>query len=1201
MIPRLKSLELHGYKTFASRMVFEFPAEITAIVGPNGAGKSNVADALRWVLGEQSYSLLRGRRTEDMIFSGSEQRSRASMATASITFDNADGWLPTDFSEVTIARRAYRDGQNEYLMNGQRVRLKEISELLSKSGLAERTYTIIGQGLVDAALSLKPDERRRFFEEAAGIGLCRIRREEALNRLDNTRRNLERVQDILSELEPRLKSLERQARRAQEYEQLRADLQVLLREWHGHQWLTTQEKLHHAQGVFDTQDQRRRDARLQLDRIEGQVEACRQQLQDLRQQMGEWHTQSADLHRLREKISRDLAVMDERRRSLHEQQQSLQGDQVHQEEDFQARLERSTALEQEHSRLQAELAEAGERLQNAQQTLAQRQQERNRAEDLLRQARQALVETETRQVQLKARHGELSSRVETLQATHQSLAAEITGAEESIQTARRAREQAGQQRAQAEVQLKQAEESLQHLRQQQEQLDDHRRQLVEEKNRLEVEKTRLQAQFEVLEQAERSFSGLNQGARLVLEAARQKSLPGDYRALSSMLEVPAEYEVAIAAVLGESLDGVLLHPKSDLDAVLKLLEEGNRGRAVLYPLDWIKASERLGLPSDPGVIGLAVNLVKADSIHLPLVDLLLGRSIVVRDRSTAHRLMKSLPDAARLVTLQGEVFWANGMVTAGRDGRAGVIARPRQKRELQEAAQKVLEHLKILDDKLAALDKEQKTLQAHTTEHQNRLAASRRRLEQDLQACQHAELELEQAQQRCSWQKEQQTIIKTQLQQAGEESAMVAANLETSEVGVASLNDQVQQRSRELAGVAVDEFQAQVTHWTTRMAVTERALHDAASRRQEILNMLEESRRQQAALAERLQLVINSFRQLEKDRSAQLEQESSLSCEIEALRLKIEPAEQELASVEHHYASLQTEQSTAQQAVSMAERSASQSQVELIRQREALGALQRHIEDDLGLVALEYNPHVTGPTPLPLGELVKTLPRVETISPDLEENISRQKTLIRRIGAVNPEAQSEFRTVKERFEFMSSQVEDIKKADADLRKVIDELDELMKLEFRKTFDAVAEEFRHMFARLFGGGSARLVLLDEENPIETGVDIEARLPGRREQGLALLSGGERSLTAVALIFSLLKVSPTPFCVLDEVDAMLDEANVGRFCELLAELSLQTQFIVITHNRNTVQIADVIYGVTMGRDSVSQVISLKMDELSEDMVH
>ena len=320
MPPRLKSLELQGYKTFASRTHFEFPADITAIVGPNGAGKSNVADSLRWVLGEQTYSLLRGKKTEDMIFAGSEQRPKASMASATIEFNNEDGWLPIDFSAVSITRRAYRDGQNEYFINGQKVRLREISELLAKAGLAERTYTIIGQGLVDAALSLKPDERRRFFEEAAGIGLYRSRREEALNRLNNTQRNLERVQDILSELEPRLRSLERQAKRVEEYDRIKADLQVLLREWYGYKWHATQRELREALKFSRLKEGELHQVRQEQAGIETHIGGVRTQLQEMRQQLNTWHTESAELHRRREQVSRSLAVSDERKRAMLDQQ-----------------------------------------------------------------------------------------------------------------------------------------------------------------------------------------------------------------------------------------------------------------------------------------------------------------------------------------------------------------------------------------------------------------------------------------------------------------------------------------------------------------------------------------------------------------------------------------------------------------------------------------------------------------------------------------------------------------------------------------------------------------------------------------------------------------------------------------------------------------------------------------------------------------
>jgi chromosome segregation protein len=326
-----------------------------------------------------------------------------------------------------------------------------------------------------------------------------------------------------------------------------------------------------------------------------------------------------------------------------------------------------------------------------------------------------------------------------------------------------------------------------------------------------------------------------------------------------------------------------------------------------------------------------------------------------------------------------------------------------------------------------------------------------------------------------------------------------------------------------------------------------------------------------------------------------------LNRQIDILQEQIDPAEEELTDMERAYSELQQTQTAAQQAVAAADRYSTQAQLELSRQREALDSLRRRIEDDFGLVALEYTNHVTGQDTLPLGDMVKQLPMVTEIPQELEDNINRQRALIRRMGSINPEAQSEYEAVRERYDFLIDQVEDLKTADEDLRKVITELDELMRREFRKTFDAVAAEFKQMFTRLFGGGSARLVLIDADSPVDAGIDIEARLPGRREQGLALLSGGERSLTAVALIFALLKVSPTPFCVMDVVDAALDEANVGRFCELLSELSKNTQFILITHNRNTVQTAGVIYGVTMGRDSASQIISLRLDEIGEDMVH
>ena len=1202
MIPRLKSLELHGYKTFASRTLFEFPGIVTAIVGPNGSGKSNIADALRWVLGEQSYSLLRGRKTEDMIFSGSEQRPRAGMASATITFSNEDGWLPIDFNEVAITRRAYRDGQNEYLLNGQKVRLKEISELLAKSGLAERTYTIIGQGLVDAALSLKPEERRRFFEEAAGIGLYRARREEALTRLDTTRRNLERVLDILSELEPRMASLEKQARRAQEYERIRADLRLLLRDWYGYHWRKIQQELQHTREVLHSQESRQESARSRLVEVEKSMGELRARVHELRSALGEWHARSAELHARWEKINRALAVMDERRRSLLDQGQNLEND-IHRLEDEQKmRRERLQSLVEERDRLQDELEEAQAQAAEARKKLQLRLAERGRVEQSLRDARRALVNSETAQVQLKAHQSELGSRAEALRKNKLALAGALAADAEALKQAQQRLEKQILLRQEVEAGQKAAEEALHVHRRQAADQETRRKKMQDERSRFETERTRLAAQLEVLEQAERSLSGLANGAKFVLQEARQGRLKGRFQAFSHFLVVPAQYELAVSAALGEFMDGVLLEPGADVVGALQLLAKGDKGRAALFLLQSARAVQSIEMADDPDLLGNAARLVEVKESSVggglgAVLELLLGQTLVVRDRAAALRLLENLPPAGRLVTLQGEIFYGSGVIVAGQENRSGTLSRPRKIQEARAALALSEQRLAEIQTGWQQIETEISLLYAREKELDGAARQAGQAMARANQAHQQAVLEVEQVRQRHDFQTRQLSGIDGQIQRAEQEQRQGQAEIEKNSQKITSFNEQIREYNQSLGRLPLEEFQSQEVSWNTAAAVAGRAVKEAERRLAEHREALENASRQRQALQQRLENSLASLARLEDEQKSHHLEEQALSREIEDLRAQIEPAERDMSTVDKAYAEQQSVLIAAQQAVSVADRYMAQAQLEMTRVREALDALRKRIEDDFGVVAFEYNPEAAGPTPLPLEGVVEQLPDLVEISPDIEENINRQRSLLRRIGPINPEVQSEYRSVKERFEFLTNQVADLKKADADLREVIAELDELMRKEFRRTFDAVAHEFKGLFTRLFGGGTARLMLSDEDNPIEAGIDIEARLPGRREQGLSLLSGGERSLTAVALIFSLLKVSPTPFCVMDEVDAMLDEANVGRFRDLLVELSKRTQFLLVTHNRNTVQAADVIYGVTMGRDSASQVISLKLDEINE----
>ncbi|HEY5271036.1 MAG TPA: chromosome segregation protein SMC [Anaerolineales bacterium] len=1195
---RLRFLELHGYKTFAAKTNFEFAEGITAIVGPNGSGKSNIADALRWVLGEQTFSLLRAKKTEDMIFAGSEQRPRAGMASVGITFDNSDGWLPVDFSEVRLSRRAYRDGRNEYLLNSQHVRLRDINELLAQSGLSERTYTILGQGLVDASLALKADERRRLFEEAAGIGLYRVRREESLRRLESSQRNLDRVLDILAELEPRLKSLERQAGRAQEYAQVQADLRLLLHEWYGFHWHRAQRNLTEAIDLARTQDTKLNEARESYQSVRQEFSAFRDRLNGLRARLNSWHRQSAQMHENRESFSGNLAMLDERQRSLLGNRQAVLSEQSRLTEESKIARERISAAETEAARLLAEYDEAQTQARVAQTALNGRQAEKSRLQLELGSARKKMDELTARRAGLQARTDELAVRSETQIQKLETAIRAIAFAESEVRQASQEFKAATVAWQKAETAMKKAEAEFQAVQKRLAELEEKVKQRQAERAAKQTEQARLKTQLDVLEQAEQSLAGYAEGAKLLLDAARQSKLSGSRGALSAALDVPVELEVAISAALGEYTDSVLLTSGQDAELALALLDSDQSGRASILPLDWLSPAEPLKTKPDANCLGVASDLVKAPAELRPALDLLLGQVLVVQDRAAARRVLAGQPKNVCVVTLRGEVFHATGQVQAGKPAMTAALGRPRQRRELHESLAEAEHQIAMLDNEINKIFGQIEKVHEHEADYKEGVVDQRAGLEKARDTERQAQVREETAQRQQDWQVSQKQNIESEIAQAEKERQQSAVMLSQNEKDANQVQEALRVKTAELAALTLDEFQEQVTFWGTRSAVAERALSDARTRHVERKQITAHLQEQQARLESRLTEIETSLARLEAERENQRGQAAGMNTQLDELRDLIGPAEKELETAEAQEVELQKKETEVQAALARVERTYNQIQLDLGRKQEALQNMRQKIEDDFGLVDFEYASDVSGPVPLPFDGMVEQLPVVTELTPDLEDNMTRQRAQLRRMGAVNPEAQQEFKEVKERHTFLTTQMEDLHKAEADLRQVIAELDELTRREFQKTFDAVAEEFHIIFHRLFGGGSARLNLTDPENLTETGIEIEARLPGRREQGLSLLSGGERSLTAIALVFALLKVSPTPVCVLDEVDAMLDEANVGRFRDLLLELSKETQFIIITHNRNTVQAADVIYGVTMGRDSASQIISLKLDEISEE---
>ncbi|HKY55921.1 MAG TPA: chromosome segregation protein SMC, partial [Anaerolineales bacterium] len=1035
---RLKSLELQGYKTFASKTTFEFASGITAIVGPNGSGKSNIADSLRWVLGEQSYTLLRGKKTEDMIFNGSEHRPRAGMASAHIVFDNTTGWLPVDYTEVGMTRRAFRDGHNEYLLNGQHVRLRDLNELLAASGLSERTYTILGQGLVDASLALKADERRRLFEEAAGVGLYRVRREDAFKRLENTSRNLERVLDIMSELEPRLRSLERQAKRAIEYSRAQANLKVILREWYGYHWHRAQQELTEAREHVKAQEARVAQAREIHQKAQEEYNKFRERFMGTRSQLNTWHHQSAQLHSQREEVSRELAVLEERRRSLLSTQSSLLADRDRASDEVRIARERLDEAEQEAARLQVEYEEAKKQYAEAQQALQSRQAERHLVEEKLQAARAEIEKRATQRAEFQARLDELEARLSNFQLRIESTSKAVEAAETSARDAGEKYTQARRVREDAEKELKKAEEKVESARREIERIENERRVKMDERANLLAEHTRRKVQLEVLEQAEHSLAGYAEGARFLLDAVRQSKLKGARGALSTSLDVPAELETAIAAALGDTLDAILLDA-SEVDEALQLLESDDSGRAALLPLG-SNSRQPLVPPRDEGSLGVASELVYASDELRDAVHLILGQTVIVRDRRTARRLISDLPTHARIVTLSGEVFRGDGLIIAGKSPSAGgsTLSRPRQKREMTES-------LAVLSGQIESLNREVDSLSAQIINAQQKYAQAgsamsdlRVSLEEAEANEQQARLESESMRRQWEWQKSQYEQLKSEVNEAvSNRQNLLQSQTELESQLEESLN-QVRVLSEQLGGMDLMQAQEQTSYWGTRVAVVERAIEDALARKEERTKEALRFDTRNVELLTRLQEVETSLSNLEMEKASLRERELSLQTQMEELRVKIDPAEKDLESAEQEEARLQEAEANAQRALATAERLAGQQQLEQLRKQEALDNLRQRITDDFGLVMFEYAEDVSGPVPLPFEGMVEELPVVTEISPDLEAQLTHNRVQLRRMGPINPEAKQEFDAESERYSFMKTQVEDLRKAEEDIKQVITE-------------------------------------------------------------------------------------------------------------------------------------------------------------------
>ncbi|NLM45612.1 MAG: chromosome segregation protein SMC [Firmicutes bacterium] len=1175
----IKRLEMSGFKSFADKTVFTLTPGITVIVGPNGCGKSNIADAVRWVLGEQSARYLRGLRMDDIIFNGTTQRKPLSYAEVSVTLDNTDGALGLDYQEVTVTRRLYRSGESEYLLNRRPCRLRDILELFMDTGVGREAYSFIGQGRIEEIIAAKPEERRQIFEEAAGIAKYKARKREAQRRLAETAENLLRVGDIITELKMQLEPLQAQARQAQNYlafrEKLKAlEVNVLVAE--AQKLLAGRDEaeakanaaadeLRRNQAALNRLEAGLAERQLHLDEVQEAAAAERQELQQL----------AAEL----EKLQRQLAVRAEKSSNVEKQLAEAQA--ALQEMELQA--EQLTAEKEQlgarQSRLHSLLAAAEEEMAAAEAKLRnlenspEEQRARALQEELARQQEESrrLQSVYDRlvleKIQLEEKKNLANARQEEKRREMQAVQRELAALREKAGSEKRRLQELMEQMAAQNKELAALRESREKCQQK----------LQEAQEKL----SGLQNRLAVLQELDTAMAGYYQGVKTVLAAGR-KILPGIYGTVADVITVPPRYVTALEAALGPALQHLVAENEEAAKAAIAYLKRTKGGRATFLPLSVLSAPPRRRLPELEklaGYLGCAAGAVKADAKFQPAVEALLSRIHLVSDMDAALAAARLLQFRERVVTLDGDVIQPGGAMSGGfAKKEGGILARRREKAELQVHTAEEAKKLRALQDENARLLRRQAELEEQGKETEKRL--------------QQAELASKLAEKDLAYRQKQLAALEAEASALTDAVAVAAQELAKQQAALQEAAEKLAQ-----AGKEENALKVELAHLSGVLAAREQEKRALQAHYTECRVRLASLRQQEENLeteAERLRRESVRLQEKRGVKLAEISKAREMLAEIAALTEEDRQAAAELKKSYNKYAAglMQHENSIKQLQTVLREeteklRGLEKSLTVLERKKSRLELEKERLDSELQLIrnrlqeSWELDFSMAEKMARPVPDLAVA-----------QDNIRRLKMAIQELGTVNLGAIEEYKRVAERVDFLTAQKQDLEAGEKDLLSIVAELDSRMEERFASAFAGINNSFNQVFRDLFGGGRARLQLTDPDNPLEAGVEIIAQPPGKKLQHLSLLSGGEKALTAIALFFAFLKVRPTPFCILDEIETALDDANLARFCNYLKNYAQQTQFILISHRKKTMEQADILYGVTMEESGVSKIISVRL---------
>lgn len=1202
---RLTKLEIYGFKSFAKRTEIVFPQNVTGIVGPNGSGKSNISDAVRWVLGEQSARILRGNSMADVIFNGTQTKKPMNYCEVTLVFDNSDRQLPIDFSEVSITRRVYRSGESEYQLNGATCRLKDIVDLFRDTGVGKEGYSIIGQGRIDEILSQRSEDRRAVFEEAAGISRFRTRKEEAESRLARAEENLVRVIDVLEELKSHLAPLEKQAEVAKEFLMLSEELKELDVEL----FLVRYHRLHAREDSMEQALLSVKDALLEAGARLTQVTAERDQAEEtmeaLQKALSEAHASLLEKNELLHRTREEAASNDNRLRRGAETAQRLEGE-------AEAVRARMALIQASMNQSDGGLAQASAQLEEARRLLEKRQQAHQEAtnaaqewEDKLSAHKAAIIQSMNRM-----------QNVRTSQARQMAMQSQMTQRREELLKELSAGED---KERQLEKTLAAAQENLQteqaryaELKSRADELEAATKAMLAEiltrqKNVQEVAQSvrALETRLRTFRELQEGLEGYQHSVRNALQYAKSRNMHGVRGVVAMLLSVPKELETAIDMALGAAMQNIVTDDEHAAKRLIEYLRENHLGRATFLPLSTVRGRtlshrEREVL-SMPGCLGVASELCSFDEAYRPVFENLLGRTVIARDLDSGIAIMRAGGHAFRLVTLAGDVMHSGGSMTGGsiQQKTQNLLGREREIKELAQALTEKTAFLQQEQAALAALEakragSKESREQAQYALHQQEIAVVR-----DTERQQAAQQELQQFRTAAQ-------SLRSAVEQLEEGLAGIAEELER----IAGQSDAEQMSTQEMNARSEELAQALAVSRQERETAQE-ALTAALLRLQEAEHNCERIRRDQKRLIGDCDTCQREIEGLMKKRSEALADVAAATREQERIQVLLAQGEQVVANAKAHVEKTETLRDAAQRAFKdlQSEIEASQLMVNretdrLHRQEMALAKVKAdlaQLTDRLwdtyeltyaGAVQAQAEYALLRESARPEGEAKSQDVAFNEAAADEKAQEIREK--IRRMGTVNVGAIEEYAQMHERYTQLTAQQEDLEQARLDLQDLIQKLLERMETVFVSQFNLLQEYFGKTFTRLFGGGQGEIRLSDPADPLNCGIEIIVQPPGKKRQLLSLFSGGERALTAIAILFAMLMLKPTPFCILDEIEAALDEANIAYFADYLKEFSQDTQFIVVTHRKGTMERCDTLFGVAMEERGISSMVSVNLTD-------